>query len=100
MRIFVTDITEFLICPIRLYLKKIKGIKKENEKMLKGRILHRTFELFYQREKFLWENLSSTDQLNYNYLYKEYNFIGMQSLARAILEENPEKFAVVKEELI
>jgi len=99
MRIFVTDIIEYVICPTRLYLKKIKGISKENEIMLKGKIIHRIFELLSNREKTIWESI---EELDFNEFKKRYNFISAQSIARAILEYQDEirSFNLNERELI
>ena len=99
MRIFVTDIIEYLICPTKLYLRKIKGISKENEIMLKGTIIHRVFELISEREKQLWESM---EELDYNNFKQKYLFIMGQSIAKAILEnkEKLDEFHLDERELI
>ncbi len=52
--ISVTDITSYLFCPRKLYLKKVKGIKeKPNKKMVLGFLKHKVFELFNKNESII-----------------------------------------------
>lgn len=50
--IYVTDLTEYLFCPYKLYLKKIKGVPlPQTSEMLTGSIIHKVYEEVLQREK-------------------------------------------------
>lgn len=54
--IYVTDLTEYLICPYKLYLKKIKSLSmKQNPEMLTGTLIHKIYEEVLSREKIIIE---------------------------------------------
>ncbi|HNR44449.1 MAG TPA: CRISPR-associated protein Cas4 [Methanofastidiosum sp.] len=52
--IYVTDLTEYLFCPYKLYLKKIKGLPlPQTPEMLTGTIIHKIYEEVMLREKII-----------------------------------------------
>lgn len=52
--IYVTDLTEYLFCPYKLYLKKIKGLPlPQTPEMLTGTIIHKIYEEVLLREKII-----------------------------------------------
>jgi len=97
--IFVTDIIEYLICPVRLYLKKIKNIKIENKRLLRGKILHRAFELFDSFEKEYLNDLELPIELER--FTKDYIIMANRGLVRAILEFNaPQTYILELKDII
>lgn len=54
--IYVTDLTEYLFCPYKLYLKKIKGLPlPQTTEMLTGTIIHKVYEEVLLRERIIIE---------------------------------------------
>ncbi|KYC45185.1 MAG: PD-(D/E)XK nuclease superfamily protein [Candidatus Methanofastidiosum methylothiophilum] len=54
--IYVTDLTEYLFCPYKLYLKKIKGLPlPQTSEMLTGTIIHKIYEEVLLRERIIIE---------------------------------------------
>ena len=54
--IYVTDLTEYLFCPYKLYLKKIKGLPlPQTSEMLTGTIIHKIYEEVLSRERIIIE---------------------------------------------
>jgi len=54
--IYVTDLTEYLFCPYKLYLKKIRGIPvPQTPEMLTGTIIHKVYEEVLLRERIIIE---------------------------------------------
>ena len=52
--IYVTDLTEYLFCPYKLYLKKIKGLQlPQTPEMLTGTIIHKIYEEVLLRERII-----------------------------------------------
>jgi CRISPR-associated exonuclease Cas4 len=52
--IYVTDLTEYLFCPYKLYLKKIKGLPlPQTPEMLVGTIIHKIYEEVMLRERII-----------------------------------------------
>jgi CRISPR-associated protein Cas4 len=52
--IYVTDLTEYLFCPYKLYLKKIKGLPlPQTPEMLTGTIIHKIYEEVMLRERII-----------------------------------------------
>ena len=52
--IYVTDLTEYLFCPYKLYLKKIKGLPlPQTPEMLAGTIIHKVYEEVMLRERII-----------------------------------------------
>lgn len=52
--IYVTDLTEYLFCPYKLYLKKIKGLPlPQTPEMLTGTIIHKIYEEVLLRERII-----------------------------------------------
>jgi len=50
----ITDITEYLYCPRKLYLKLVKGIKAPpTQRMILGMLRHKVFDIFNKNEKAL-----------------------------------------------
>jgi len=50
----ITDITEYLYCPRKVYLKLVKGIRfPPNEKMILGMMRHKVFDIFNKNESVL-----------------------------------------------
>lgn len=50
----VTDITEYLYCPRKVYLKLVKGIREPpSRKMIFGMLRHKVFDLFNKNESVL-----------------------------------------------
>ena len=57
--ISITDITGYLFCPRKIYLKLVKGIKeKPNEKMILGMIRHKIFDDFNKNEQAIVESIT------------------------------------------
>lgn len=55
----VTDITSYLYCPRKLYLKKVRGLKEEATKpMILGFLKHKVFENFSKNEEGLITNIT------------------------------------------
>jgi len=70
----VTDITAYLYCPRKVYLKLVKGIKEPpNQKMILGFLKHKIFDLFNKNEQTIVssikENLSKEQIID---LYKQH----------------------------
>ncbi|NMC61037.1 MAG: CRISPR-associated protein Cas4 [Candidatus Methanofastidiosa archaeon] len=60
--IYVTDLTEYLFCPYKLYLKKIKGLPlPQTSDMLMGTIIHKVYEEILSREKIIIEQRINED---------------------------------------
>lgn len=82
----VTDLTDYLFCPRKVYLKRVLGYKEEtNYQMLFGRILHEFFDIFNEEEKEIIFEIK--ENLGFNYilnLYKDY--------ARNLIEYLLEKY--------
>ncbi len=54
----ITDITEFLYCPRKVYLRLVKGIRTPpNQRMINGMLRHKVFDLFNKNEKVLVESI-------------------------------------------
>lgn len=54
----ITDITGYLFCQRKIYLKLVKGIKdKPNERMILGMLRHKIFDDFNKNEKEIVENI-------------------------------------------
>ena len=52
--IYVTDLTEYLFCPYKLYLKKIKGLPlPQTPEMITGTIIHKIYEEVMLRERII-----------------------------------------------
>lgn len=50
----ITDITEYLYCPRKVYLKLVKGIKAPpTQRMILGMLRHKVFDIFNKNEKAL-----------------------------------------------
>lgn len=50
--IYVTDLTEYLFCPYKLYLKRIRGLPlPQTSEMLIGTVIHRIYEEVFLRER-------------------------------------------------
>ncbi|MBM3233529.1 CRISPR-associated protein Cas4 [Candidatus Pacearchaeota archaeon] len=50
----ITDITEYLYCPRKVYLKLVKGIKAPpSQRMINGMLRHKVFDIFNKNEKAL-----------------------------------------------
>lgn len=69
----VTEITEYLFCPRKLYLKKIKKLKQpQTDLMVKGMIKHKILENFSNSEEYLvseiYENIEEKEILK---IYQE-----------------------------
>jgi CRISPR-associated protein Cas4 len=55
----ITDITEYLYCPRKLFLKLVKGIRASpTERMMNGMLRHKVFELFNNSEQELVESIN------------------------------------------
>jgi CRISPR/Cas system-associated exonuclease Cas4 (RecB family) len=56
----ITDITEYLYCPRKLYLKLVKGIKAPpTQRMILGMLRHNVFDIFNKNEKALVSSIKS-----------------------------------------
>lgn len=56
----ITDITEYLYCPRKVYLKIVKGIKAPpNKKMILGMLRHKVFDVFNKNESSLVSGIKS-----------------------------------------
>ena len=56
----ITDITSYMYCPRKFYLKKIRGLKEmPNKAMIKGRLKHEIFDIFNRNEKNIVINITS-----------------------------------------
>jgi len=85
----VTEITEYLYCPRKVYLKKIKGLKEiQNEKMVSGMLKHQVFEAFGNDERFLvseiTENIKEHEILN---IYRKH----LEVLSKYVIDSNLDK---------
>lgn len=55
----ITDITEFMYCPRKVYLKLVKGIRTPpNQRMIFGSLRHKVFDLFNKNERPLIESIT------------------------------------------
>jgi len=55
----ITDITGYLFCPRKVFLKLVKGIKeKPNERMILGMIRHKIFDDFNKNEQTIVESIT------------------------------------------
>lgn len=55
----ITDITEYLYCPRKVYLKLVKGIRTPpTQRMINGMLRHKVFDLFNKNEKVLVESIN------------------------------------------
>ena len=97
----VTDISQYLYCPRRFYLEKVKGIKKPpNKAMIKGMIRHQIVEEFSNNEKHIITSLTDNRENRYGIIMKfqntlnriiKQNFLKNQSLIN--------KFSISENEL-
>ena len=56
----ISDISSYIFCPRKLYLKKVHGLKEPlNEKMILGMIKHKILELFSKSEENLISSINS-----------------------------------------
>jgi len=56
----ITDITEYLYCPRKVYLKLVKGIKyPPNERMILGMLRHKVFDVFNKNESILVSSIKT-----------------------------------------
>ncbi len=78
----ITEITQYLYCPRKLWLKKVKGIReKPNKVMINGMIKHKALELFNINEKnFI---LSINSELNKEQLQEKYESLMKTSSIKA-----------------
>lgn len=60
--IYVTDLTEYLICPYKIYLKKIKCLPMpQTPEMLTGTLIHKIYEEVLSRERIIIEQRIQED---------------------------------------
>lgn len=56
----ITDITEYLYCPRKVYLKLVKGIRAPpTTRMINGMLRHKVFDVFNKNEKVLVSGIKS-----------------------------------------
>jgi|WetSurMetagenome_2_1015567.scaffolds.fasta_scaffold125385_2 CRISPR-associated protein Cas4 len=56
----ITDITAYLYCPRKIYLRIVKGMSyPPNEKMIIGRLRHEVFDIFNKNEEILVSGIKS-----------------------------------------
>lgn len=57
--ISITDITSYLYCPRKVYLKKIKKIKeKPTKQMISGMLKHKVFDIFNKNESYIVSSIN------------------------------------------
>jgi len=67
----ITDITAYMYCPRKFYLKKIRGLKERpNRAMVKGRLKHEVFDVFNRNEKSFITNIKK--EINKDEILKLY----------------------------
>lgn len=87
MRIInITDITEYLYCQRKVYLKLVKGIKSPpNQRMINGMLRHKVFDIFNKNEKNLIENIK--EKINEEKIRRLYEHM-LVSMANEVLMLN------------
>lgn len=84
----ITDITTYLFCPRKIYLKKVKKIKEKPTKdMISGMLKHKIFDIFNKNEKLLVYSIEEKKTLDdlFN-LYKDY----IKNISLEIIKFNKE----------
>ena len=82
----ITDITEYLYCPRKVFLKLVKGIKSPpTQRMINGMLRHKVFDLFNKNEKPLIESI--TEKTEEKEIRKEYDSL-IEDIAKYILTQN------------
>ncbi|MBU4087015.1 MAG: CRISPR-associated protein Cas4 [Nanoarchaeota archaeon] len=82
----ITDITGFLYCPRKIYLKLVKGIKSPpTQRMINGMLRHKVFDIFNKNESSLVSSIKS--KINQEEIKKLYlNFL--HDIIQEILTQN------------
>jgi len=100
MRIInITDITEYLYCPRKVYLKLVKGIRfPPTKKMILGMLRHKVFDIFNKNEQVLVSGIKTkTEEKEIKKLYE--NLINNITKETLLLNQNlASKFDINKEE--
>lgn len=95
----ITDITEYLYCPRKVYLKLVKGIRfPPTKKMILGMLRHKVFDIFNKNEQVLVSGIKSKiTEAEIKKLYE--NLINNITKETLILNQNLVlKFNINKEE--
>lgn len=96
----VTDLSSYLYCPRKFYLKKVLGLKEPPTKpMIEGKIRHEVREKFSNKEKQIIE--SFTEQIGQNQIISTFQEI-LNNLSEIIFEKNSpliKEFSISKNEL-
>jgi len=82
----ITDITEYLYCPRKVYLKLVKGIKSPpTKRMINGMLRHKVFDIFNKNEKQLIESIN--EKIEEKEIRKEYDSL-IEDIAKHVLNQN------------
>ena len=97
----ITDITEYLYCPRKVYLKLIKGIKSPpTQRMINGMLRHNVFDLFSKNEKDLVEDIN--EKTEEKEIIEQYETL-LEDIAKYVLAQNyslVSKFNINEKEFI
>lgn len=82
----ITDITEYLYCPRKVYLKLVKGIRTPpNQRMILGMLRHKTFDLFNKQEQILISGI--TEKIPESEISQRYMALS-ERISRQIMFQN------------
>jgi len=97
----ITDITEYLYCPRKVYLKLIKGIKSPpTQRMINGMLRHKVFDIFNKNEKPLIEEIK--EKIEEKEIRKEYETL-LDDISECVLAQNyslASKFGIDKRDFL
>lgn len=97
----ITDITEYLYCPRKVYLKLVKGIRAPpTKKMILGMLRHKVFDIFNRQEKPMVESIK--EKISEQKIKNLYENL-LAEIINKILKENynlATKFDINREDFI
>lgn len=93
----ITDITEFMYCPRKVYLRLIKGIKyPPSQRMINGMLRHKVFDIFNKNESSLVSSI--TTKISSSEIKNLYNHL-LQNIVKEVLIQNEilaSKFRIIE----
>ncbi|MFH1711397.1 MAG: CRISPR-associated protein Cas4 [Nanoarchaeota archaeon] len=99
--ISITDITGYLYCPRKIYLKLVKGIRSPpTQRMINGMLRHKVFDVFNKNEKILVENIK--EKTEEKEIREQYAFL-LEDITKHILIQNntlAKKFRIDEREFL
>jgi len=97
----ITDITEYLYCPRKVYLKLIKGIKSPpTKRMINGMLRHKVFDIFNKNEKPLIEEIK--EKTEEKEIREQYEIL-LDDISKYVLAQNyslASKFSIDKKDFL